>query len=59
MTVTDYLKFERGGNIVKTDAFYCTKMGQVKGVLTLTEHYMQFDPTESCPENELLVLYCF
>jgi hypothetical protein len=39
---------------MKTDAFYCTRLGEVKGVLTLRDKYMQFDPVQ-CSENDFIV----
>lgn len=38
-------------NYYIAEAYYCTKNGKVKGVLTLTEHLMMFDPIK-CAENE-------
>ncbi len=36
---------------IKTEAYYCTKNGKVKGNLTLTEHLILFDPIK-CTEND-------
>lgn len=33
------------------EAYYCTKNGKAKGILTLTEHLIMFDPVK-CVENE-------
>ena len=41
---------------MKTDAFYCTKLGQIKGVLYLKAGILQFDPLV-CEENEYLVSF--
>lgn len=35
---------ENKPNKIKTEAYYCTKNGKVKGVITLTEHLIMFDP---------------
>lgn len=36
------------------EAYYCTKNGKVKGVFTLTEHLILFNPIK-CTENDKLV----
>lgn len=36
------------------DAYYCTKNGMVKGVLTLGEHLILFNPIQ-CTENDKIV----
>lgn len=36
------------------EAYYCTKFGNVKGVLSLTEHLIMFDPIR-CFENEMIM----
>ena len=41
--VSDYIKIDKH-QVIKTEAYYCTKLGQVKGVLTLLGDYFQFDP---------------
>ena len=33
------------------EAYYCTKNGKAKGILTLTEHLILFDPVK-CVEND-------
>eukprot|EP00347_Sterkiella_histriomuscorum_P017009 403351003 len=38
-------------NKILTDAYYCTKNGKVKGIMTLTEHLILFNPIK-CNENE-------
>lgn len=50
--VSDYIKVDKN-EVIKTEAYYCTKLGQVKGVLTMLASYMQFDPVQ-CQENEYL-----
>lgn len=42
IVVSDYLKYDKDG-VIKTDAYYCTKMGEVKGVLSFHKDYMQYD----------------
>ena len=39
IVVSDFLKYDKDG-VMKTDAFYCTKMGEVKGVLSFYKNYM-------------------
>ena len=41
-----------GVNFSKTEAYYCTKVGQIKGILTLKDYIMQFDPL-NCEENKV------
>ena len=36
------------------EAYYCTENGKVKGVLTVTEHLLMFDPIR-CSENDSFV----
>eukprot|EP00347_Sterkiella_histriomuscorum_P022138 403331548 len=36
---------------IKSEGYYCTSNGKVKGVFTLTEHLIMFDPIK-CQENE-------
>ncbi|CDW83732.1 oxidation resistance protein [Stylonychia lemnae] len=36
---------------IKSEGYYCTKNGKVKGVFTLTEHLVMFDPIK-CAEND-------
>jgi hypothetical protein len=54
VVISDYFINEKGIGF-KTEAFYCTKISQVKGILTLSTNYMKFDPIE-CPENDIFVL---
>jgi len=52
----DFAEFlEEQHGVMRTEAFYCTKSNQVKGVLTLKEHIMTFDPDLRCFENEEIV----
>ena len=51
--VQDFFQCDKDG-VFRTESYYCTKIGQVKGILALHEHYMKFLPIE-CPENEYLV----
>lgn len=38
------------------ETYYCTDRGKVKGILTLTEHLILFDPIK-CLENESYVIF--
>ena len=53
IVVSDYLKYDKDG-VMKTDAYYCTKMGEVKGILSFHKNYMQYDAVSS-PENDFVV----
>ncbi|CDW85582.1 oxidation resistance protein [Stylonychia lemnae] len=44
-----FKQYSQKGN--QTDAYYCTKNGKVKGIMTLTEHLVMFNPIK-CAENE-------
>lgn len=50
MIVSDYLRYEKS-EVLRTDAFYFTKIAAVKGILRFTKDYMYFEPI-SCPEND-------
>lgn len=41
---------------ILADAYYCTKNGKIKGIMTLTEHLILFNPIK-CSENEPFVNY--
>ena len=41
--------------IYLADAYYCTEFGQVKGIITLTEHLVIFNPIK-CEENERILI---
>jgi hypothetical protein len=55
IVVSDYLKTYKDG-VVRTDTYYCTKMGEVRGTLAFHKNYMQYDAIP-CPENEFLVTH--
>lgn len=42
IVVSDYLRYDKDG-IMRTDTYYCTKMGEVRGVLAFHKNYMQYD----------------
>lgn len=42
---------EHNSDKIKTEGYYCTSNGKIKGVFTLTEHLIMFDPIK-CQENE-------
>eukprot|EP00350_Pseudokeronopsis_sp_OXSARD2_P007848 CAMPEP_0170541778 /NCGR_PEP_ID=MMETSP0211-20121228/1418_1 /TAXON_ID=311385 /ORGANISM="Pseudokeronopsis sp., Strain OXSARD2" /LENGTH=146 /DNA_ID=CAMNT_0010844633 /DNA_START=509 /DNA_END=949 /DNA_ORIENTATION=- len=53
IVISDYIFSIEEENTIKTDAFYCTKLGQIKGVLYLKPGLLQFDPLV-CEENDYL-----
>jgi hypothetical protein len=53
IVVSDYITYNKD-QVLTSDAFYCTRFGQVRGTLSLMDKYLQFDPIE-CPDNESLV----
>lgn len=55
IVVTDYLQHSMKNNAYKTDAYYCTKLGQVKGMLLILDDVMLFEAVQ-CQENEYLVI---
>jgi hypothetical protein len=51
---SDKIKSKRHTQLIVTnlaEAYYCTKNGKAKGILTLTEHLIMFDPVK-CVEND-------
>lgn len=55
VVVSDFFTLEKGFGF-KTEAFYCTKISQVKGTLLINTQYMKFEPLE-CPENDIFVTF--
>ena len=51
--MSDYLKYGTDG-VLRTDGYFCTRLGEVKGVISFHNKYMQFDAIPS-PENEFVV----
>ena len=51
--ITDYLKYNNDG-VLMTDAYFCTRLGEVRGVLLFYPKYLEFNAIP-CPENEFLV----
>lgn len=43
VVVTDFFAMDKDG-VYRTESFYCTKVGQVRGLMTFYQTYMQFDP---------------
>lgn len=37
--------------LILAETYYCTQVGKIKGVMTLTDDLIMFDPL-TCPENE-------
>lgn len=52
--VSDYIIEDEEQGIL-TEAYYCTKLGQVKGILLIKNDSMKFDAI-CCQENEYLVI---
>lgn len=48
--LTDFIDVERDNKIMKSEAYYCTKHGRVKGILTISDTYIMYDPLY-CEEN--------
>jgi hypothetical protein len=46
----DFIEVEQENQVVKSEAYYCTKHGRVKGVLTVADTYLMYDPL-FCDEN--------
>lgn len=40
----DFIEVESERKIVKSEAYYCTKHGRVKGLLTVADTYIMYDP---------------
>lgn len=49
----DFIEVESENKIVKSETYYCTKHGRVKGVLTVADTYIMYDPLY-CDENNKL-----
>jgi len=49
----DFIAVESENRIVKSEAYYCTKHGRIKGVLTIADTYIMYDPLY-CEENNKL-----
>lgn len=47
----DFIEVEQENRVVKSEAYYCTKHGRVKGVLTVSDTYIMYDPL-FCEENQ-------
>lgn len=43
-SMQDFIEVETDTKFVKSEAYYCTKHGRVKGVLTVAETYIMYDP---------------
>ena len=50
--ILETLEVERPDSI-KTEVYYCTQAGKVKGILTVNPYLVMFDPIK-CKENEKL-----
>jgi hypothetical protein len=46
----EFLEIESDNKVIKTEAYYCTKHGRVKGILTVSDTYIMYDPLY-CDEN--------
>ena len=53
--LSDYVKYGVDA-ILRTDAYFCTRMGEVKGYISFHQKYLQFDAIE-CQENTFIVPY--
>ena len=51
--MSDYLKYGTDG-VLRTDGYFCTRLGEIRGVVAFHKKYMQFDAVPS-PENEFVV----
>lgn len=47
----DFIGVEEESKLLKSEAYYCTKHGRVKGILTIADSYLMYDPLY-CDENE-------
>jgi len=52
-SMKDFIEIEHENKIVKSEAYYCTKHGRIKGVLTIADTYVMYDPLY-CDENKEL-----
>ena len=43
-SMKDFIEVESENKIVKSETYYCTKHGRVKGVLTVADTYVMYDP---------------
>jgi len=53
IVVEDYIQHSVVEDTFRTEAYYCTKLGQVKGILLISAQTMHFDAV-ICQENEYL-----
>ena len=42
--VKDFIGVENATKLMKSEAYYCTKHGRVKGILTIADTYIMYDP---------------
>lgn len=42
--IKHFIEIESENKIIKSEAYYCTKHGKVKGLLTIADTYIMFDP---------------
>jgi hypothetical protein len=49
-SMNGFIQVEEDNKVVKSEAYYCTKHGRVKGVLTVSDTYIMYDPLY-CGEN--------
>lgn len=49
--VKDFIGIENATKLMKSEAYYCTKHGRVKGILTIADTYIMYDPLY-CEEND-------
>lgn len=47
----DFIELETTNKLMKSETYYCTKHGRIKGILTIADTYLMFDPLY-CDENE-------
>jgi hypothetical protein len=43
-SMNDFIEVQSETKVVKSEAYYCTKHGRVKGVLTVADTYIMYDP---------------
>ncbi len=53
--ISDFLFYEKG-EVLRTEAYYVTKQGHIRGVLRLNADYMHFEPIK-CDENNIVRLF--
>ena len=52
IVISDYMTYDKDHHL-KTEAYYVTKMAQIKGALLMDKHSINFHPVK-CAENELV-----